>query len=96
VAGEIDPQWPKEPLTEEKSNELLQSMFAGAARAYLYFKKDRQTLAQSTDSDSSSEEEYVETYLRPERKMGRNELCPCGSGQKFKKCCGAPDIGTLH
>jgi len=23
-------------------------------------------------------------------KAGRNEPCPCGSGQKFKKCCGAP------
>ena len=22
-------------------------------------------------------------------KVGRNELCPCGSGKKFKKCCGA-------
>ena len=22
-------------------------------------------------------------------KIGRNELCPCGSGKKFKKCCGA-------
>lgn len=20
-------------------------------------------------------------------KVGRNDLCPCGSGQKFKKCC---------
>ncbi|MDZ4349299.1 MAG: UPF0149 family protein [Xanthomonadaceae bacterium] len=25
---------------------------------------------------------------------GRNEPCPCGSGKKFKKCCGAP--GALH
>jgi hypothetical protein len=24
----------------------------------------------------------------PKRKVGRNELCPCGSGKKFKKCCG--------
>jgi len=23
-----------------------------------------------------------------ERKVGRNELCPCGSGKKYKKCCG--------
>ena len=23
------------------------------------------------------------------RKVGRNEPCPCGSGQKYKKCCGA-------
>ena len=22
-------------------------------------------------------------------KIGRNEPCPCGSGKKFKKCCGA-------
>ena len=22
------------------------------------------------------------------RKIGRNELCPCGSGKKYKKCCG--------
>jgi uncharacterized protein len=96
VAGEIDSQWPKEPLTEEKSDELLQSMFAGAARAYRYFAKDRKTLAQSTGSDSSSEEEYLETYVLPERKVGRNELCHCGSGQKFRKCCGAANIGPLH
>ena len=24
----------------------------------------------------------------PSRKVGRNELCPCGSGKKYKKCCG--------
>jgi preprotein translocase subunit SecA len=22
--------------------------------------------------------------------VGRNDLCPCGSGKKYKKCCGAP------
>jgi uncharacterized protein len=27
--------------------------------------------------------------LRVEAKPGRNELCPCGSGKKFKKCHGA-------
>lgn len=25
---------------------------------------------------------------RPERRIGRNEPCPCGSGAKFKRCCG--------
>jgi preprotein translocase subunit SecA len=24
-------------------------------------------------------------------KIGRNDLCPCGSGKKFKKCHGASD-----
>ena len=25
--------------------------------------------------------------LRVERRVGRNDPCPCGSGKKFKKCC---------
>jgi preprotein translocase subunit SecA len=29
-----------------------------------------------------------ETYVREGRKVGRNEPCPCGSGQKFKHCHG--------
>jgi SEC-C motif-containing protein len=29
----------------------------------------------------------VEPYRAPP-KVGRNEPCPCGSGKKFKKCCG--------
>jgi uncharacterized protein len=28
---------------------------------------------------------------RSSPKVGRNEPCPCGSGKKFKKCCGAPN-----
>lgn len=27
-------------------------------------------------------------YTRPERRTGRNEPCPCGSGKKAKRCCG--------
>ncbi|MYI88720.1 MAG: YecA family protein, partial [Gammaproteobacteria bacterium] len=30
----------------------------------------------------------VTTFVREERKVGRNELCPCGSGKKYKRCCG--------
>ena len=29
------------------------------------------------------------TIKREGRKIGRNEPCPCGSGKKYKKCCGA-------
>lgn len=29
-------------------------------------------------------------------KIGRNEPCPCGSGRKYKKCCGAASSQTLH
>jgi len=28
------------------------------------------------------------TFRRADKKVGRNDPCPCGSGKKFKKCCG--------
>jgi hypothetical protein len=31
----------------------------------------------------------VQTYKREQPKVGRNDLCPCGSGKKYKKCHGA-------
>jgi len=30
----------------------------------------------------------VETFRRETPKIGRNDPCPCGSGKKFKRCCG--------
>lgn len=29
------------------------------------------------------------TIVRKDEKVGRNDPCPCGSGKKYKKCCGA-------
>ncbi|MDC7226366.1 MAG: YchJ family protein [Spirochaetales bacterium] len=29
------------------------------------------------------------TVVRDSPKVGRNDPCPCGSGKKYKKCCGA-------
>jgi preprotein translocase subunit SecA len=31
----------------------------------------------------------IKTVTRDQPKVGRNEPCPCGSGKKYKKCCGA-------
>jgi len=28
-------------------------------------------------------------FVREDPKVGRNDPCPCGSGRKFKRCCGA-------
>jgi len=40
-------------------------------------------------ADGSEINPVVETYRREGRKIGRNEMCPCGSGKKYKKCCGS-------
>ncbi|MQQ99978.1 UPF0149 family protein [Glaciimonas soli] len=34
----------------------------------------------------------VKTIQRETPKVGRNDLCGCGSGKKFKKCCGAGSV----
>ncbi len=33
------------------------------------------------------------TVVRTEPRVGRNDPCPCGSGKKYKKCCGANNAG---
>lgn len=33
-------------------------------------------------------EQKQETFRRTEAKVGRNDPCPCGSGKKYKNCCG--------
>jgi len=93
VAGEVDSEWPTESLTPEKREELLQWMIAGAARAYRHFQDARGTFVDGiTDEDFGDDYQdddyYPETYVRTEPKIGRNDPCPCGSGKKYKKCCG--------
>ncbi len=34
------------------------------------------------------ERKKPETYRREQPKVGRNDPCPCGSGKKYKQCCG--------
>ncbi|HHY81907.1 MAG TPA: SEC-C domain-containing protein [Clostridiales bacterium] len=34
-------------------------------------------------------QEYRASKMARSTKIGRNEPCPCGSGKKYKKCCGA-------
>ncbi len=33
-------------------------------------------------------EQKASRTIRKEAKVGRNDACPCGSGKKYKKCCG--------
>ncbi|MFV0520325.1 MAG: SEC-C metal-binding domain-containing protein [Lachnospirales bacterium] len=34
-------------------------------------------------------EQKISRTVKKENKVGRNDLCTCGSGKKYKKCCGA-------
>lgn len=82
VAGEVYPDWPKEPLTPEQTDELQQLMPTGAVLAYRYFAEDRLEHARAAAARSQPLE-------RDRPKIGRNEPCSCGSGKKYKRCCGS-------
>ncbi len=44
--------------------------------------------AQSAAPAGDAEEPQQQPFVRPDRKIGRNEPCPCGSGKKYKQCHG--------
>ncbi len=50
--------------------------------------KDKALSLETDDDEASLEEEDKQKTITVEPKTGRNELCSCGSGKKFKKCCG--------
>ena len=83
----------RDPLVEYKSEAY--SMFQGLLeniehdivhtiyRVTVHREPPRQQRAIATNR-----EEGGRTPTRVARKVGRNDPCPCGSGKKYKKCCG--------
>ncbi len=69
--------------TEERANEVEG-----------IFKENDWKYAIKLDPDKPEDIIDLEILLNPsettvvEKKVGRNEPCPCGSGKKYKKCCG--------
>jgi preprotein translocase subunit SecA len=47
---------------------------------------------QSQDDQAGSPPPAAAPFVRDGRKVGRNEVCPCGSGKKFKQCHGKLNI----
>ena len=43
--------------------------------------------ATQPEMHNSAQREPVQTIRREHPKVGRNDLCPCGSGLKHKRCC---------
>ena len=49
----------------------------------------RRTEQQRMILSRGEEEENKKPVKRHDKKVGRNDPCPCGSGKKYKKCCGS-------
>ncbi len=47
-------------------------------------------LTESFEGDEQKKPKKVTVVRKASESVGRNDLCPCGSGKKYKKCCGSP------
>lgn len=76
-------------LTVEEENELFErapQVIPGCVNAIAAFWNSRRR--------KQPMEEDIFMRIGTSPKVGRNELCPCGSAKKFKKCCGKSDRAT--
>ncbi|HHW43165.1 MAG TPA: preprotein translocase subunit SecA [Desulfotomaculum sp.] len=83
----------KDPLIEYKFEgyEMFQNMIASIQEdvvRYIYRVNVVQTPRQRQTVENRYQEEGPPQPVRREQKVGRNDPCPCGSGKKYKKCCG--------
>ena len=56
-------------------------------RAEIRQNLQREEVAKPTATNSGKEEKK-RPVTRTTEKVGRNDECPCGSGKKYKQCCG--------
>lgn len=60
-----------------------------AARAdWLYELPQWKEIFSESELKKLYKEQKESTTIRKGKKIGRNDPCPCGSGKKYKKCCG--------
>jgi preprotein translocase subunit SecA len=51
----------------------------------------REEVAKPTATSADGSDPKAGTVRNAKKKPGRNDPCPCGSGKKYKKCCGMND-----
>ena len=70
-----DPEHRPAPIADAERGGLIEWLAASVPEIFAWFAADRVPA--------------VVQVRREGAKTGRNALCPCGSGRKFKRCCGA-------
>ncbi|MFW0097400.1 MAG: preprotein translocase subunit SecA [Coxiella endosymbiont of Haemaphysalis qinghaiensis] len=76
-----------EVMTKEQVVEQRQRLFHQPTTELQYQRAEMIAL-QGTIGVAVAEAESAQPFVRSQPKIGRNEACPCGSGQKYKHCHG--------
>ncbi|ATW25931.1 preprotein translocase subunit SecA [Candidatus Formimonas warabiya] len=86
----------KDPLVEYKfeAYDMFQEMIGEIQSdvvRYLMRVNVVEAPKERTNISENRAEDQVKKPVRKEKQIGRNDPCPCGSGKKYKKCCGAQE-----
>jgi preprotein translocase subunit SecA len=91
--GQVDPLIEYKKIAFDMFEDLIQSIQEDTVK-FLYhiqINKDnmiqREQVAKPVSTNVDAEEKKQPVVKG--KKVGRNDPCPCGSGKKYKKCCGA-------
>ena len=79
-----NPRSRKSKKSFEEFAETVREFFPSALSSYAHLGR--------TIFEVLMQDEAARDQPTPSTKVGRNDPCPCGSGKKYKKCCG----GKLH
>ena len=75
-------------LIHRMQAEMVGSLFHIQVRPHQELPEEAQPAAQPMFFSHGGDGAAPEPKQRQQKKTGRNDPCPCGSGKKFKKCCG--------
>jgi preprotein translocase subunit SecA len=76
------------PITEGDERDLLRTRRQQQPLSYSQPEDNPEPVWKPSQPQGQQSAAAVKTVVRNTRKVGRNESCPCGSGKKYKKCCG--------
>ncbi|CDF57349.1 preprotein translocase subunit SecA [Thermobrachium celere] len=71
-------------------DEMIYSIKEDTLRFLYRLKPEREVKRERVAKETSTnyDESVKKTPIKKEKEVGRNEPCPCGSGKKYKHCCG--------
>ena len=69
-------------------NELIQSIQEDTLRSLFHVRIDNQLERKKVAKINEPQGDSTAKPVVKKKKIGRNDPCPCGSGKKYKKCCG--------
>ena len=91
--GQVDPVMAYKMEGFEMFDEMIANIQEETVKALFHAnvqtETERKAVARVTTVSGSGDAEVTKKPVKVDKKVGRNDPCPCGSGKKYKKCCGA-------